>query len=62
MLNIQTLLSNFLDDLEAITTEELLAELEKARQDSQNSYLLDEVIPSHSRENKEPSSQDINVL
>lgn len=42
MMNIQTLLSDFLDDLEAMTYEELLAELEKAKRDSQNSYLLDE--------------------
>lgn len=62
MMNIQTLLSDFLDDLEAMTYEELLTELEKAKRDSQNSYLLDEVIPGHSRENKKPSSQDINVL
>ena len=41
MMDMQALLSDFLDDLEAITDEELLAELEKAKRDSQNSYLLD---------------------
>ena len=38
MMDTQILLSDFLDDLEAMTDDELIAEFEKAKNDSQNSF------------------------
>ena len=38
MMDIQSLLSDFLNDLDATTDDELLAEFEKAKNDSQNSF------------------------
>lgn len=40
-MDMQALLADFLNDLEAISDDELLAELETAKRDSENSFLLD---------------------
>lgn len=42
-MDIQSLLSDFLNDLESLTDDELLAEFEKAKNDSQNSFSLDTI-------------------
>ena len=46
MMDMQTLLDEFLNNLESITDNELFAELEKAKRDSQDSFLLDEEYDS----------------
>ena len=40
MIDMQTLLADFLNNLDTVTDDELLAEHEIAKKDSQNSFLL----------------------
>lgn len=51
-LDIESMLSEFLERLENKTAEQLLAEIDKAREDSKDSYIFE---PEHEPKEPEPN-------